>query len=344
MITVLNLIQVGALIAATGGQPAAESVRVERQTYVMGTVLAATVEAADRQTGVAALEFAFEEVRRLEDVLSSWTGESEVGRVNAAPVGTGVRLSAELGEMLRVAEHWSQATGGAFDPAVGALIDAWDARGEGRVPASREISEALAASGEGAFELDLESGAVVRSHERAWLDTGGFGKGAALAAAERVLRANGVETAHLDFGGQILVYGPSDQVGGRWSVGIAHPSHRDVTAHVLELASGSVATSGQSERFVEVAGERIGHILDPRSGMPVPAWGSVTVVAGDPLVADILSTALFVLGPDRGRELAEELDMVGVLILEEKGGEVVKSWNSEFAQFQSNQTLAEIGS
>ena len=102
----------------------------------------------------------------------------------------------------------------------------------------------------------------------------------------------------------------------------------------LRLTDVSASTTSQSERYVEAAGERIGHVLDPRTGQPVPAWGSVTVIARDPLVADILSTTLFVLGPVRAKEWAERLGEVGVLLLEERDGEVTPSWNREFEQYR----------
>jgi thiamine biosynthesis lipoprotein len=98
-------------------------------------------------------------------------------------------------------------------------------------------------------------------------------------------------------------------------VGVAHPERRDRVAMTLALAGLSAATSGQSERSIDAAGERIGHVLDPRSGHPVPAWGSVTVVATDPLVADILSTALLVMGPEAGRRWVAAHPEVHVLFL-----------------------------
>lgn len=328
----------GALLLLAGGvqgsaaQPA--TVWVAREAYLMGTVLRAEVAAGNREAGVAALERAFEEVRRLEGVLSTWSEESEIARVNAASPGEPVSVSPELMRLLVEAVAWSRRTEGAFDPVVGALVDAWDLRGAGRMPRPEALEEALRASGADRLHLE-EGGPRIRLLARdAWVDTGGFGKGAALRAAERVLRANGVEAAMLDFGGQVLVYGTPPEGEAAWEIAVAHPAARQTPAALLRVPGGlSVATSAQSERSVEVDGERYGHVLDPRSGRPVPAWGSVTVVAHDAVTADALSTALLVMGPDAGRRWAAGREE-GVLFLEIRDGEVVASWNPAFERYR----------
>lgn len=343
MITVFNLTYValfaGMAVAAAAAQ--APHVRVEREAYLMGTLLRAEVAAEDRAAGFAALEAAFEAVRRLERVLSTWTPGSEIARVNAAPVGEAVELSPELAGLLAEAAAWSRRTGGAFDPAVGSLVDAWDLRGAGRKPGPDERAAALRAAGPASFRLDGPTRSIRRTVPGAWLDTGGFGKGAALREAERVLRARGVGAAMLDFGGQVLVYGPPPGGGAGWEIAVAHPAERSAAAATVRLpGAGSVATSAQSERFVEVDGERFGHVLDPRTGEPVPAWGSVTVVAADPLTADVLSTALLVMGPEEGRRWAAEREE-GVLFLEARGAGVRASWNAAFERYRGNHPITE---
>ncbi|HEX6309635.1 MAG TPA: FAD:protein FMN transferase [Longimicrobiales bacterium] len=301
------------------------SARLERTAFVMGALLRIEVEGVERACGVAVVEAALREVERLESVLSSWRTDSEVGVLNAWPAGAAAALSAELAALLAEAGGWVAATGGAFDPAIGALIDAWDLRGSGRVPSEAELERARAASGW--RHVRLERGRATRLAGGVWLDTGGFGKGAALRAAAAVLRAAGVERAVLDFSGQLVVLGTVD------SVAVAHPRARDVPAARLRVADASVATTSASERFVEISGVRYGHVLDPRTGMPVRAWGSVTVVAADPVTADALSTALFVLGPDAALAWAAGRADVGVLVLRAgNDGAAVPAWNATMAR------------
>lgn len=159
------------------------------------------------------------------------------------------------------------------------------------------------------------------------MDSGGFGKGAALRSVEAVLRAAGICAALVDFGGQGLAVGssPEGPPSGGWTIGVAHPAQRLVPVRELVVRDRSVSTSGQSERP--------GHILDPRSGRPVPAWGSVTVVAPDPMVADILSTALFVMGPEAGPRWADDRSDFGALFLILRHGRVEARWNHSMEPF-----------
>ncbi|HEX9730263.1 MAG TPA: FAD:protein FMN transferase [Gemmatimonadales bacterium] len=305
-------------VAAASAPSPPGDVWVERQFYVMGTRLDIRVASSAGARGFEAIEAAFAEVRRIERLVSSWRDDSDIGRVNAAPAGEPVVVPAELVEVLAEVRTWSQATSGAFDPAVGALVDAWDLRGDGRHPSDDELRAALRHTGLRLIELDREGSTVTRRAADTWLDAGGFGKGQALRGVRRVLDSAGVSAAHVNFGGQAVAWGASPD-GGAWDVPVAHPADRRRPVLALRLSDGSVATSGQSERP--------GHILDPRTGRPVPPWGSVTVVARDPLVADVLATALFVMGPDSARSWAESRDGVGVLLLVFRDGHIERFAN-----------------
>lgn len=277
---------------------------LEREAWMMGTRLGIAVRASSRDVAVRAIETAFGEVERWEAVLSTWRPDTDVAELNRSPVGRPVPLSQPLFDLLAEVRHWTLRTGGVVDPAVGPLVDAWDLRGDGRVPDASTLARALAASGSGCFRLEPGRRAVTRACPGGWIDTGAFGKGAALRDAGRALEEAGIAASRLDFGGQLLLVGTPPE-GGSWRVGVAHPARRDEPAATLSVPGGSVATTSSSERFVEVAGERFGHVLDPRTGRPVPFRGSVTVVEEDPLTADLLSTALFVMGPRDGSAWAQ---------------------------------------
>lgn len=307
----------------------------------MGTTLRIGVVSPARAAGVAAIESAFEAVRRIDGLLSTWRDDSEIARLNHAPAGATVALSAELYGLLREAAYWSRTTGGAFDPSVGALVDAWDLRGEGRLPSPEQLAAARRATGLDRFALADTGETAVRRDSAAWLDTGGFGKGVALREAERALRAAGITSAFLNFGGQVLALGAGD--GADWMVPVAHPSRRGEEVLRLHLRGRSASTSSQSERSLTVGGRQVGHILDPRSGEPVPAWGSVTVVARDPAVADMLSTALLVLGPEAGGRWAEDRTDVGVLFLVERDGRVLRRWNPALEPFLVSESTVSRG-
>jgi len=272
-------------------------VRVERTVFLMGTFATFVVETPDRETGLAKLERMVRVIEAAETELSTWRDDSVLSAVNRHPVGDVLELPAETCALLARVAEWHAATDGAFDPTVGRLIDAWGLRADGRQPDDEEWKAALAVSGLGHLALDSEACAVIRL-AAVTLDAGGFGKGEAL---DRVRAAERDRPGawFIDFGGQIAVSGGASD--GPWTVGVAHPARRGTAVLELSLAAGSIATSGGSERdLVLEDGSRIGHIIDPRNGRPVIRSASVTVWHESAFVADVLSTALYVMGQDRG--------------------------------------------
>ncbi len=306
----------------------------------MGTTLRIAVASESRAKGVDAIEQAFEVVRRLEDLLSTWRDDSQIAKLNRARAGHPVPLPLQLYTLLQEAARWSRLTHGAFDPAIGSLVDAWDLRGQGRTPDEATLARARAASGLHHFVFSDRAHTVIRTDSASWLDTGGFGKGVALREARHTLLRSGVTAANLNFGGQVLVLGEGRSEGD-WLVPVAHPQERSRPAAWLHLRNRSASTSSQSERFVTINRHSVGHILDPRSGRPVLSWGSVTVVAEDPALADAVSTALLVLGPEAGLEWASTRRDVGVLFLIIRGREVERRWNRALEQYLvSDSTLS----
>jgi FAD:protein FMN transferase len=307
----------------------------------MGTTLHVAVAASGRAEAIHAIDDALAAVERADRLLSTWRDDSEIARLNHAPPDHPIPLSSELYLLLEEAQRWSHVSADAFDPAIGSLVDAWDLRGEGRVPSPAELAQAREAAGFGHFVFSPRHRTISRNDAAAWIDTGGFGKGVALREARRVLMGRGIRSAVLNFGGQILTIG-SDRGGADWTLPVAHPSQRGQPVALLHCRNCSASTSSQSERFVTVGGQRFGHVVDPRSGEPVPSGGSATVIAQDPVVADIVSTALLVLGPDAGLEWARARTDVGVLFLIEGQGGLERRWNRAMEAFLSNSNSMEI--
>jgi thiamine biosynthesis lipoprotein len=322
-----------AALVLSPGSASGQTERVERTAWLMGTRARIEVEAPSRRAAVSASEAALRALTAAEARLSTWRDDSELSRLNRTPLGEVVEPGPELARLLGEVASWIETTDGAFHPDVGALVDAWGLRSSGRIPTSEELRLALDATGEAGISID-SSGSVVRWHANAWLDAGAFGKGAALRDALAALERQGVRSARVDLGGEILALGDMPL-----TVSVADPADRATPLYELRLADASVATTGQSERGFERAGERFGHVLDPRDGRPVPAWGSVTVVHADPLAADILATALFVLGPEEGLALAESLDGVAALFLTSTGAGVVERATTAMRQEHSLRSI-----
>lgn len=291
-------------------QPAATRAPVERTVLLMGTWATLMVQAPDRPAGLRRLERMVGLIERAEASLSTWRADSVLSALNRRPVNEPFALPPALCGLWPKLARWQRLTGGAFDPAVGRLVEAWGLRTGGAVPAPDALRAARAASGLAHFRFDAEDCRVTRTADAA-LDAGAFGKGEAL----RRLTADLPDGPPwlVDFGGQIAAGGAPAADG--WPVALAHPARRHQAVLELTLATGSLATSGASERSSTAEGRLIAHILDPRTGRPVHRAESVTVWHEDPLVADILSTALYVMGADAGLDHAQRHGVAAVFLV-----------------------------
>jgi thiamine biosynthesis lipoprotein len=265
-----------------------------RARYLMGTICRVALDEGPEAEEAAAA--AFDEIDRLESLLSTWRAQSELSRLNRAPVGAPVGASPELVALLAHTLEWSVWTDGAFNPLVAPLVDAWALRRGGRVPSPAEIRDGVRRSRLDAVAIDPAMRTVTRRSDGAF-EEGGFAKGYALDRAVAVLRERGVARGWIDFGGQLAVFGFGDRP---LEVAIAHPRLRQHAAVRLRLGCGSLSTSSASERTFAAGGRRFSHIVDPRTGLALPPGGSVSVLDESAFRADVLSTALYVMGPERG--------------------------------------------
>ena len=312
----INSLQAGAsalLLAALPGCQAAPGApagtEVERRLSLMGTWLELRVEAEDRGAALAASEAAVRVLEATEARLSTWRPDAELSQFHAGPAGRVHPVSPALRQDLEAALRWRDATGGAFQPAVGALVQAWGLRDGGRRPGAAQLAAARRSYQSG--QLRLEPGGLLRTDPALLIEEGGFGKGRGLDLALAALRDAGANRATVNLGGQLAWL--NHQVV---EVPVAHPLRRDEVAMWLRLDGGSLAASGNSERGIVVDGQRLGHLLDPRTGAPAPDFGSLHVWAPDATAADCLSTGLSALGPDAALAWAEGHPGIEVLILE----------------------------
>ncbi|MCA8977739.1 MAG: FAD:protein FMN transferase [Planctomycetes bacterium] len=294
----------------------AAQVAVGREVVAMGTELGIEIEAADRRTALAASEALVLAVEAVEQRLSVWRPDSDVSRINAAAVGKAVSVAPSTVADLQWGLRFACRVGGAFDATAGPLIAVYGLREQPRWPRDRELAAALADVG--ARHFGLTATAVVRHRSGSAFDCDGYAKGVALDQGLAAATAAGARRVFCDFGGQVMNHG---EAARPVELEIADPDDRGRTVHRLRLRPGcSAATSGNSRRAVMVDGGRLGHLIDPRTGRPARDFGSVTVIAPDATTADAAATALFVLGPDRGREMALRLHLDAVFVLRDACG------------------------
>jgi thiamine biosynthesis lipoprotein len=303
---VRQLAAVAALLAAASLPVASDTTQlVTRDAYLMGTRVQLATHVTTRAAGLATLESALRILEDTERELSNWRADSELSALNRHPLASPWQATPRMCRVLADVTEWSAATGAAFDPAIGRLLEAWDVHGSGRAPDSVALSRARAASGLALLVFDRRNCTVTRTVDVA-VDAGAFGKGEAL---DRVASTLGPGPWMVDLGGQVSAGGAAPP-GGAWPIAIAHP----------RLTGGSISTSAGSERDLDVNGVRVGHILDPRTGTPAPFLGSVTVWHRRGLVADILSTALYVMGPEDGLRWAEDRGVAAAYLIPDAAG------------------------
>lgn len=267
-----------------------------REVYLMGTTFKATLCEANHEKALKQLEEVVETVEATEEELSTWRADSELSKLNAQPIDAPFEASPSLCGILKKVQTWNEKSEGAFDPTIGKLAAAWGIHGKFRIPTEDEIQTALKSTGYSNIYIDrcriMKSKAVI-------IDPGGFGKGEALDRVIALAEKENLGPLLLDFGGQLAARDYDTQAT------IADPFTRSKDSNIaLRVHSGSLSTSGGSERDGYVNGKRVGHILNPHTGHPVPSFGSVTVWSDSAADADILSTALYVMGPEKGFEWA----------------------------------------
>lgn len=298
-------------------RPAPE--RVRREAVLMGTSFGITVAGAPRETADAAITAAFNEVDRIERLMSEWRPDSEISAVNRAAGEAPVAVSPETFEVIRRALDLAERSDGAFDPTWAALRGVWDFKARPpRLPARSELEARLARTGWRRVRLDPEGRTVFLTEAGMALGLGGIAKGYGIDRAVAVLRAHGLTDFIVDGGGDLYVAGEKAP-GVPWRVGVRHPRRAGALLAELAARDAAIVTSGDYERFFELGGRRYHHIIDLRTGMPADRSVAVTVRAADATLADALATAAFVLGPERGVALARDLEGVDVAVLAPDG-------------------------
>ncbi|WP_270174541.1 FAD:protein FMN transferase [Diaphorobacter sp. ED-3] len=292
----------------------------------MGTRWSVTCDAAP-DTDVQALQTALAAAVQLVDVqMSPWLPGSDLNRLNHAPVGAWVTLPAEILEVLVCALDVCRLSACAFDPAAGALVDAWGFGAVRDAPDAKAIRTATSAAPVArtpTYEaLELDSGMLrARKHAPVHLDLCGIAKGYAVDRMADVLRQNGVPHALVALDGELRAVGGQAD-GQPWAVAVESPETGRRAVHsVVELQDLAVATSGDYRHYLRVGDARLAHTMDTRRGAPVRnEVASVTVLARQCMHADAWATALLVAGPGEGLALAQRMGLEVLWMLRRGNG------------------------
>ncbi|MBI2559506.1 MAG: FAD:protein FMN transferase, partial [Planctomycetes bacterium] len=294
---------------------------VTESRLLMGTVAEITAYGDNTEMVKGAINLAFEEINRLDNLMSNYKQESELSRVNREAGKGPTTCDNELLHVIEESLQYSAMTGGAFDITVGPLMKVWGFwKNEGRMPSQDELNAVVPAVSYKNISLSNSKNPDERKisfkNTQTQLDLGGIGKGYAIDRACDVLKKNSVTCACINFGGNIRVIG-SPPGSEAWKIAVQHPRQKDAVLGYFELTDGAISTSGDYEKFFTIDGKRYTHIIDPRNGKPVENMISVTVLAKTATQADALSTGVFVMNYKEGLKLIEKLDGVEAILIYE---------------------------
>lgn len=287
-----------------------------RDAAVMGTRVAVDLWQPDRAEADRLMSAVMDEYRRIDAAMSTYKPDSELSRLNRLAGKEPLATSPELFELIQQAIDISKRTEGAFDVTYESVGYLYDFRARQR-PSSADIGAKLASIDYQAVILVPERHAVGFSQPQMRINLGGIAKGYAVERGAAILRRAGIRHAVLTAGGDTRVIG--DRRGQPWVVGVRHPRTEGEVVTRLPLVDEAISTSGDYERYFEEEGVRYHHIINPADGMPSQGVLSATVIGPDATQTDGLSTALFVLGRERGLAVVEALADYEAIIVDAAG-------------------------
>jgi thiamine biosynthesis lipoprotein len=312
-----DLVAAGLLVALGCASPAT-SREISAGRPAMGTILELTLVGEDEDELARSRDGAFAEVERLEDLLSTWRPESDVSRLNAAAGRAAIRVAPEVAALLARSTELARDTRGSFDITVGPLVALWREAGErGAPPDSAALAAARARVGPDRLAVQRDgTGSSAALAPEGTVDLGGVAKGYALDRVREHLGTR-VSAALLSFGqSSTWAIGRPPGASG-WRLLARAPGGR--FAGVITLRDRALSVSESLGQWSEIGGRRYGHVLDPRTGEPLVRDREAIVVTRDAMLAEALSKALLVLGPDEGIGLIEAWPDAEALLLDADG-------------------------
>lgn len=287
----------------------------------MGVEARIVLYAPSEQQAQRAAGAAFDRIAQLDAVMSDYRAGSELNQLTDHPVGTSIRVSDDLYHVLATGQRVAEASGGAFDVTIGPLVALWrEARRTGRLPYDDELARARQRVGFASVHLHPNDRSVTFDIPKMQLDLGGVAKGYAAEQAVSTLRAHEIRSALVSLAGDVAVSDAPPGTPG-WMIAIDHGEPSRVP-RVLLLANAAVSTSGSTEQFVDIAGKRYSHLIDPRTGVGLTSLTAATVIArdGDGALADALSSAACVLGPHAGEAMVAQFPECTVIFSDSMAG------------------------
>jgi thiamine biosynthesis lipoprotein len=313
----LKLVMVLALIMIISGCTKTKELEpISRTEFLMDTVM--TVKIYDKPEEKI-LEKVFLRLEEIEERMSATLENSDVAKINENAGIKPVVVNEDTYFVISEAKHFAEISSGAYDPTIGALVDLWNIKAEEKeresIPTIEDIEKIKAYTNYNNLEL-LDNNQIYLKEKNMKINLGGIVKGYATDEVRRILTENGVNKAIIDLGGNVFAHGNKlDE--SLWKIGIQDPfEYTGNFLGVIEVQNKSIVTSGDYERYFNYNGKKYHHILDAKTGYPSDnEITGVSIISDKSIDGDALSTTLFVLGLDRGIELASSLEGVEAIFV-----------------------------
>ncbi|MCB0284899.1 MAG: FAD:protein FMN transferase [Calditrichaeota bacterium] len=284
----------------------------------MGSRFEFIAVSGDSVSAKKSIQIGISEVRRLEQMISSWDDNSETSRINQNAGIMSVEVSPELFGLIKRSKKVSVLTDGIFDISYASMDKIWKFDGSMTTfPDSSLVKESVAKINYQDIELEPQSQSVFLRKKGMKIGFGGIGKGFAANVASKKMRESGIENGVVNAGGDLISWG--NQADGKpWQIAVTDPKDKKKTIGWLDISNTAVVTSGNYEKFVEFNGQKYTHIINPKTGYPVFGTRSVTIICPDAELADALATSVFILGEKKGLELINTLKGIECFLITDR--------------------------
>ncbi len=282
----------------------------------MTTQVDITLWHTDEAAANAAAASVFAEFERIEELMSRYIEGSELSQINRDAGLRSTTVSEELLNLIARSIEYSEKSQGAFDITFASVGYLYDFR-KGIQPEKSQLKSLLEKVDYRHIKISVAEQSIYLNKKDVVLDLGGIAKGYAVDQGIQILRERGIKHARIRAGGDMYMLG--DKLGKPWIVAVQDPRNQSRQVAVIPLVNEAISTSGDYQRyFINEAGERVHHILAPKTGESVKGLTSVSVLGPDTVTTDALSTSVFILGREKGIELIDSIDGVEAIVIDDQ--------------------------
>ncbi|MFP5080058.1 FAD:protein FMN transferase [Pedobacter sp. JCM 36344] len=285
---------------------------------LMGNRFEITAVSDDQVLAKTAISEAIDEVRRVEELLSTFKETSQVNEINRSAGIAHVKVNQEVIELITRSLKISTITQGAFDITYGSIDKSlWNF--DVHMKALPEKETALKSVGLINYEnviIDRQESTVMLKHKGMRIGFGGIGKGYAADRAKQVMMGRGIESGIVNAAGDLITWGLQPS-GKPWTIGIADPNSKQRAFSALSISNMAIATSGNYEKYALIDGKRYSHTINPKTGLPVSGIKSVSIICPSAELADALATPIVIMGAKVGLDLINQLRNVACVIIDD---------------------------